>query len=221
MHQIHGSTHTHEHGTQTTGNTIHWADRYDRVVRLMTLGTDKALRRMTVEMAQVKPGDTVLEVGCGTGELTLAAKKSAGSGGKVYGIDASPEMVEYARQKSVAAGVEIEFRDDPIEKLSFADESFDVVLSSLMMHHLPDDLKRKGLAEVYRVLKPGGRLFIVDFRRPTNFLGHIMTALLRHRNIHTGAQDLPALLRAAGFTHVETGSTRFPLIGFVRGETGK
>jgi ubiquinone/menaquinone biosynthesis C-methylase UbiE len=213
-------THTQEPAPKTTGATIRWAKRYDAVVRLMALGQDKAFRRMTAEMAHIKTGDTVLEVGCGTGELTIVAKEHAGSSGKVYGIDASPEMIEVARSK-IAADMDIEFRVDLIERLSFTDDSFDVVLSSLMMHHLPDDLKRKGLDEVFRVLKPGGQIFVVDIKRPTTPLSRAVTALLGHGNIHTGTQDLPTLMKAIGFTNIQTGDTRFPLIGFVRGEATK
>ena len=214
-------THTHEPVPQTAGKTIHWAKGYDAAVRLIALGQDKAFRRMTAEMAQIKSGDSVLEVGCGTGELAIAAKVRAGSSGKVYGIDAAPEMIEVARSKVAKAGIDIEFRVDLIEMLSFDDDSFDVILSSLMMHHLPDDLKRKGLAEVYRVLKPGGHLFIVDIKRPTTLLSRALMALLRHGNIHTGAQDLPAMMKALGFTGIEAGDTGYTLIGYVRGEAAK
>jgi ubiquinone/menaquinone biosynthesis C-methylase UbiE len=214
-------SHAHEPAPQTTGATIRRVKYYDAAVRLIALGQDKAFRRMTAEMAQIKSGDAVLEVGCGTGELTMAAKVQAGSSGKVYGIDAAPEMVEVARSKVAKAGLNIEFRIDLIEKLSFADDSFDVVLSSLMMHHLPDDLKSKGLAEVYRVLKPGGHLFIVDIKRPSTLLHKALMAVLRHGNIHTGVQDLPAMMKEMGFTDLEAGDTGFILIGYVRGEAAK
>ena len=214
-------THTHEPAPQTTGTTIRQANFYDAAVRLIALGQDKAFRRMTAEMAQIKSGDSVLEVGCGTGELTIAAKARAGSSGSVYGIDASPEMIEVARSKVAKAAINIEFRVDLIESLSFVDDSFDVVLSSLMMHHLPDDVKRKGLAEVYRVLKPGGHLFIVDIKRPTTLLSWALMALLRHGNVYTGVQGLPTMMTEAGFTDIQAGDARFILIGYVRGEASK
>ena len=70
------------------------ANSYDSYMRTMTLGRDRALREMTVRLAQIKPGDQVLEVGCGTGSLTLAAKQQAGPTGKVHGIDVIPHRSE-------------------------------------------------------------------------------------------------------------------------------
>lgn len=148
--------------TKTKGRTIPWASFYDTVVWLLSRGKGQALREATVKLAQIKPGERVLDVGCGTGDLTMAAKALADSTGEVYGTDASPEMIDLARRKVTRAGIDVTFQVDLIEKITFPDNQFDVVLSSLMMHHLPDDLKREGLAEIYRVLKPGGRLLIVD-----------------------------------------------------------
>ena len=221
MSRIHSKTQGRESAPETAGTTIRQAGHYDTFVRLIALGQDKAFRRMTAEMAQVKPGDTVLEVGCGTGELALAAKALAGAGGSMYGIDASPEMIEVARAKVAKGNIDIDFRVGLIEALTFEDSRFDVVLSSLMMHHLPDELKRKGLAEIYRVLKRGGKLFIVDIKRATTLVDRALMTLMQHGNIHTGVQDLPAMLTEAGFTKVESGKTPYVMIGFTRGEANK
>ena len=133
----------------------------------MGLGVDQTNSRMVVEMAKIKPGDTALDVGCGSGSLTLTAKKYAGSTGSVYGIDASPEMIEVARKKGWQVRREVIFDVGLIEELSFAEATFDIVLTRLVVHHLPDDLKRRGFAEIFRVLKPGGRLAILEFSLPT------------------------------------------------------
>lgn len=201
---------------ETHGNLIRWGKHYDGVVRLMMLGQDKKLRQKTVDLAAIKAGDSVLDVGCGTGSLTLVAQVRAGSAGKVYGIDASPEMIDVARSK--AAGSDVDFRVNVIEALPFTDNTFDVVLSSLMMHHLPDDLKLQGMKEIYRVLKPGGHVFIVDAKRPTTRVSRILLRLTAHHAINTGVQDLPVMLEAAGFADVETGNIGgFRPLGFARG----
>jgi demethylmenaquinone methyltransferase/2-methoxy-6-polyprenyl-1,4-benzoquinol methylase/phosphoethanolamine N-methyltransferase len=141
-----GGQHAHvESAPQTTGNVIHWANRYDFVVQFLALGQARRLRRRTIEFAQVAPGERVLDVGCGTGDLTLLAKKYADSTGQVCGIDPSPEMIEVACRKAARAQADVDFRVGVIERLPYPDVSFNVVLSSLMMHHLPAELKPIGL----------------------------------------------------------------------------
>jgi len=197
---LHGSDqHSHaEAAPQTTGSVIHWANRYDWIVQIMALGQAGRLRRTTVEFAQIVPGERILDVGCGTGDLTLAAKARTGSAGQVSGIDAAPEMIAVAQRKAARTQAEVDFRVGVIERLPYPDASFDVVLSSLMMHHLPADLKPIALAEIRRVLKPNGRLVVVDFK-----------GLLEQ-------QRVAALVKAAGFTRVETRGMWFNLLGLVQ-----
>jgi ubiquinone/menaquinone biosynthesis C-methylase UbiE len=173
------------------------------------------MREEAADLAAIRPGESVLEVGCGTGELTRRARSRAGSAAIVAGIDPSAEMIGVARAKSQRAGLGIDYRVAAIEALPFVDASFDVVLSSLMMHHLPEDLKQLGLAEVRRVLKPGGRLLIVDMKRPTGFLSRLALPIVMHGGMTHGVQDLPAVVSGAGFVDVETGDTRFGPLGFV------
>jgi demethylmenaquinone methyltransferase/2-methoxy-6-polyprenyl-1,4-benzoquinol methylase/phosphoethanolamine N-methyltransferase len=115
--------------------------------------------------------------------------------------------------------VEVDFRAGVVEDLPFPDASFDVVLSSLMVHHLPgDELKRRGFAEMRRVLKPGGRLLVVDFEPPASrLLKALTTALLGHSMMQTNAQSYLPMLEEAGFTHVEAGPTRYRALAFIRG----
>ena len=218
-----------ESAPQTKGRTITWAWHYDYVVGLLSLGREQAMRRMTVDLARLQPGESVLDVGCGTGALTRLARDRVGESGKVYGIDAAPQMIAVARRKAARRNLAIDFQVGLIEQLAFSDNSFDVVLSSLMMHHLPDELKRQGLAEIARVLNPGGRLLIIDFqhrqaqsriKRHVQKQGssHAFLARLLHAGKELGGiQDLPQVMREVGFSQIEAGETRFRTLGFVLG----
>jgi ubiquinone/menaquinone biosynthesis C-methylase UbiE len=185
----------------------------------MTFGQNRRLRQMTVEHAQIRSGESVLDVGCGTGAVTIPAKMKVGNKGIAVGIDPAPEMIGVARQKAKRAGLEIDFRVGVIESLSFADETFDVVTSSLMMHHLPEKLRVEGLAEIWRTLKPGGRILIAEMRRPTGsaFKRFFTSVVLHHGHVvDFGLQDIPRLLKDAGFEAVEEMDSRILTIGFVR-----
>ena len=212
----HFHSHSVEGPAQTQGRLIRWAPYYDLAVNITTLGQAPRLRKITVDQALIHPGDSVLDVGCGTGGVTLPAKIRAKQG-NVYGIDPSPEMIAVARKKAAHKGLEIDFRVGVIEALPFPDSSLDVVTSSLMMHHLPEDLKVRGLAEIYRVLKPGGRLLIADFLRPTgSFLNHLFIAFTRHHGLRKGIEDLQSLLNNAGFENVSLLDKKVLVIGFLR-----
>jgi ubiquinone/menaquinone biosynthesis C-methylase UbiE len=214
----HSHAHTTEQPPQTQGRLIRWAPYYDLSVNLISLGQAGRLRRLTVDLALIKSGDSVLDVGCGTGDVAIPSKIRAGKEGKVYGIDPAPEMIAVARSKAEHKHLDIDFRVSVVEALPFPDNSMDVVTSSLMMHHLPDDLKVRGLAEIYRVLKPGGRVLIFDFMRPTqSFLNHVLIHLTMHGGLSSGIEDLPKLLKDAGFSQATTLKEKFFLFGFVRG----
>jgi len=210
----------HEHAPATRGHTIRWAFAYDFVVRILSLNREGALREETIRLAQIAPGASVLDVGCGTGTLTLRARAAAGSTGRVCGVDAAPEMIAQARRKAQKAGAQVEFQAGVVEALEFADGTFDRVLSSLMMHHLPPDLQQRALVEIYRVLKPGGQLLIVDFDASVPRSG---TDALHHhaQTSTTAAQEIaPGLLQlvtGAGFTNVQGGSLQSLSVAFVCG----
>ena len=216
---MHTHTHTHEATAQTEGRLIRWASLYDGLIDLMTLGQMRRLRQMTVDQARIRLGESILDVGCGTGAVTIPAKMKVGENGIAVGIDPAADMIAIARRKAERAGIEIDFRVGVIESLPFADETFDVVTSSLMMHHLPDKLRVKRLAEIWRTLRPGGRILIADMRRPTGsaFKKFFTSVILHHGHVvQFGLQDVPMLLKDAGFVDVQEMDIHFLSIGFVR-----
>ena len=218
MHPLHKKPRVKK-GPQTSGKTIDPGIHYDIFSGLLGLGSKGPNSRMVIELANVKPGDKVLDVGCGTGNLTLAAQTYAGPSGRVYGIDAAPEMIEVSKKKASRLGLEVVFEVGLIEELAFPDETFDVVISRLAVHHLPDDLKRRGFSEILRVLKPGGHVLIADFKPPTNpVLNHLASALVGSHMMQTNVWSLLAMLAEAGFVEVTSGPTRSSFLAFVGGK---
>lgn len=209
----HAAPHAGE-APHTAGKVIRWARWYDLAAWLMTFGREPAIRRRTIELAGIREGESVLDVGCGTGTLTLAAKRRAGAA-PVRGIDASLEMIEVARRKAAKAGSDVDFQVALIEQLPFPDDTFDVALSSLMLHHLPDDLKAKGFAELRRVLKPGGRLFAVDIAG-TKGLGGMLMRLVGHKLEKGYMERLKAMALEAGFGEGETAPLNGHGLGYLR-----
>jgi ubiquinone/menaquinone biosynthesis C-methylase UbiE len=200
---------------------------YDAYMRKMTFGREQILRQKTVELAMIKPGDTVLEIGCGTGSLTLAAKRQAGPSGQVVGIDVIPGMVEYSRQKAAQANVDVTFQLGSINGLPFPDTSFDVVMCSFMIFHISEDTRRKGIAEIYRVLKPQGRLLVVDLAMPAQPLQRAIAKRIIFRGgLEHDLHELLPMMAVPGFSDIECAPVKFSILGlsilaYVRGSARK
>lgn len=176
------------------------------VVAALTV-RDQEIKRRVLRHASIAHGEDVLDVGCGTGTLALAAAQSEPTA-TVTGLDADPSILERARAKAGAAGVEIRFDEGMSDALPYADASFDIVLSTLFFHHLPDDAKHRTAAELQRVLRPSGRFVVGDLGRPhdplmraavratVQLLDGVATTALNVRG------DLPRVLAEAGFANV-------------------
>ena len=201
-------------------------DTYDSYMKKATFGREHILRRMTVELAGVKAGDTVLEVGCATGSLTLAAKQAAGPSGKVFGIDIIPGMIEASQRKAAQANLEITFKLASIDSLPFPDNTFDEVMCSFMIFHMSAETRRKGITEIQRVLKPGGRLLVLDLALPAQPFQRAVAQRLLGFSAGDDLRDLIPLMEAAGFSDLEFGPSKFrifglSLIGYGRGNARK
>jgi ubiquinone/menaquinone biosynthesis C-methylase UbiE len=207
---------------QTNGLILTGGWRYDLhgwvLDTVMFRGQGRQLRQRAIERAGLEPGAQVLDVGCGTGTLALEAQRRLGQTGRVVGVDPSPAQIARARAKAARRHLGTEFQIGVIEHLAFPDQTFDVVLATLMLHHLPAPLKRQGLAEIARVLKPGGRLVLADFTPQRDRRG-------RAARFHAGGSavpDLVALVEDAGFHRVDTEEvppvrfSAFPGAGVVR-----
>lgn len=139
---------------------------YDWLARAVTLGREREFRHRTLDLAELHSGDAVLDVGCGTGTLLIEAAKRVGPSSSTHGIDRSAEMVAHARRKAAAQGISTIFVVGSADHLPFPDASFDVVLCTLMLHHLPAPMQMATIGEMRRVLRAGGRMVIVDMQQP-------------------------------------------------------
>lgn len=215
LNQLHGKK---EEG-QSSGSMQGWGKTYDHIVRLLTFGQEQKLRLATLHLAEIKPGEHILEVGCGTGTLSLAAKRKAGQQSQVVGIDIASDMIETARQKAEKAGQDVRFQVGRIEAIPFPDNQFDLVLSSLMLHHIPGDAaKQQGMREMFRVLKPGGRLLIVDATRPNNpHLRGLSSLILGREMLAHSVEEFIPMLEQAGFVNIQTGPTASIFLAYLRG----
>ncbi len=186
---------------------------YDSYMRKVTLGREHVLRQTTIDLAGIKPGDCVLEVGCGTGTLTLAAKRRAGPSGSVSGIDIIPGMIQASQRKAAQAHEEIAFQLGSIDNIPFPVNHFDVVMCSFMIFHMSEGTRRKGLTEIIRVLKPGGRLMILDLALPAQPVQRAIAKAAFGGMLEHDLQELIPLMETTGFTRVEYGPAKFRIFG--------
>src|ERR687892_2395488 len=154
-----------EFADQVRGMFDRIAGVYDLMNSTMTAGLHHQWRQRAVDRARVGPGSDALDVCCGTGDLALELRRRIGADGRVVGSDFSEPMLELARRKSGEQGLPVEFGWADALELPYGDASFDAVTIGFGARNLAD--LDKGLSEMVRVLRPGGRLVILEITRPT------------------------------------------------------
>jgi len=173
---------------------------YDPVVRLTT--RERSVKRALIELARVPQGATVVDLGCGTGTLTIWLKQQYPTA-RVIGLDADPAILEFARTKADVAGIDVEFINSNATDIPLHTGSVDRIVSSLFFHHLLPDIKKRVLSDALRVLAPSGELHVSDWGKPANILMRALFYPVRvldgFRNTRENIQGLlPALIEEAG-----------------------
>jgi ubiquinone/menaquinone biosynthesis C-methylase UbiE len=202
----------------TRGRTLdHAAFIYDTLEPVLLLGKQAEYDKHIVSLLETDDSTRVLELGCGTGVLTrmIADRLNADAGGTAIGIDAAGKMIKVARKKRAARNCIFEVM--AAESLSYENDSFDAVVSSLFFHHVQMDLKEKTLSEAFRIMRPGGRLVIADMHVPTTWMGALVSHVSRWFFMQPQIGEnirgvLPDLIEKAGFQRPEIVATYFGYI---------
>jgi ubiquinone/menaquinone biosynthesis C-methylase UbiE len=165
------------HAHQGERMVLHGPFLFDWLVRVLTLGRERKLGQWMLDLADLQPGSVVLDVGCGTGTLLLAAVERVGPSGALHGIEPAAGMHARARRKAETRRVPLEVVEGSADSLPYPPASFDTVFCTLVLHHLRGPMQAVAIREMRRVLRPGGRAVIVEWQRPQSFAGAITDAL--------------------------------------------
>ena len=201
--------HACEHAHEPASLLLHTPRFYDWLVWFLALGRERKFRERILDLAELRTGDAILDVGCGTGTLLRQGARRIGPTGSAQGVEASPEMVAYARHQAQAEQLPVDFIQGSADQLPFPDGTFDVVFCTLVLHHLPAAMQNAALREMCRVLRRegGGRLVLVDMARPPKLAAALSLVTLFHRaRAHHAPPDWAAieqLLKDQGLQSLE------------------
>ncbi|MCE7914267.1 MAG: methyltransferase domain-containing protein [Nitrosomonas sp. PRO4] len=182
---------------------FHWLTRwYDPVMRRVF--PESGIHANLIAQAHIQPGQTLLDTGCGTGTLTLLIKQTHPDA-IIHGLDIDPKILQIAQRKAKQTGQTISWQQGTVNHLPYPEQSFDHVFASLLLHHLTRQDKQHMLQEALRVLKPGGKLHVVDFGKPHNSMMWLISCIVRwFEEIHDHVIGLlPVLIADAGFDLIE------------------
>jgi demethylmenaquinone methyltransferase/2-methoxy-6-polyprenyl-1,4-benzoquinol methylase len=199
------------------------APRYDLMNDLMSMGLHRAWKAYTVMVANPSPGQRVLDIAGGTGDLALAFARKVGSTGQVVHTDINESMLRVGRDRLLDAGMALPTMVCDAEKLPFADGAFDLVSVAFGLRNMTH--KERALTEMCRVLKPGGKLLVLEFSRVApplakaydwySFkvlprLGRLVAGdegsyryLAESIRMHPAQEELKAMMKVSGFGHVD------------------
>lgn len=155
--------------TRRVGQVFHSvANRYDVMNDLISLGTHRVIKRMTVELSGVRPGQTVLDLAGGTGDFSMRFSPVVGDSGQVVLADINDSMLKVGRDRLIDRGItgNVQISQVNAEALPFADNTFDCIVIAYGLRNVTD--KDKALRSMYRTLRPGGRALVLEFSKPVN-----------------------------------------------------
>lgn len=159
---------------------------------------EDTFKRQLVREANIQPGMNVLDLGCGTGTLTVMLKE-AYPHASVTGLDVDPQVLDIAREK--AGHLNIRWEQGLAHDLPYSDHTFDRMVTSLVIHHLVTNDKRRAFREIFRVLKANGELYVLDFGSPHSSLPYLITRLMHRLEEAADNFDgrIPQFIAEAGF----------------------